>query len=351
MIIVLLVANKQINHYINFDLGFNKERVVSIRMTKEMTERPQVFMQEVRSISGVKGVTTGPLPGGASGFSTLEYQGKTVKDISRVDTDENFIPTLQIPLLEGRNFDPLIASDVENSIIINESLAKKLELKNPIGTTLVMNGDNVRVVGLIKDFHIMGPMTPVGELILKPRISGRIDNLLIKVNAQNMASTLGQIDAVWDQFDYKDTYQYQFLDDAYEAKLSELQRLTLIINGVTTAIVVISLFGLFSLVAFQTSQRIKEIGIRKVLGASANNILSILAKPYAWLILLSSLVSIPLAYYFMGNALNGYPNRIDLGASFGVITVISILGFSALVLLSRTISTIRTNPVDILRNE
>ncbi|KOF03706.1 hypothetical protein OB69_05305 [Roseivirga seohaensis subsp. aquiponti] len=351
MIIVLLVANKQINHYLNFDLGFNKERVVSISMTKEMSERHQVFLQEIKNISGVEGVTMGPLPGGGFGFNTLEYKGKTFKNVPRVETDESFITMLEIPLLAGRNFDPEISSDFDNSIIINESLAQKLEMENPIGRTLLFEGSTKTVIGLIKDFHISGSMSTVRDLMLTPLISGRVNKLLIKVNAQNMASTLGQIDAIWDQFDYKDSYQYQFLDDAYEAKLSRLQNLTLIINGVTTAIVVISLFGLFSLVTFQTSQRIKEIGIRKVLGASANNILFILGKPYAWLILLSSLVSIPLAYYFMGNALNQFPNRIDLNASFGVITVISILGFSALVLLSRALSTIRTNPVDILRNE
>ena len=351
MIIVLLVANKQINHYINFDLGFNKERVVSISMTKEMSDRHQVFLQEIKNISGVEEVTMGPLPGGAFGFNTLEYEGKTFKNVPKAETDESFITMLEIPLLAGRNFDPEISSDFDNSIIINESLAKKLEMEDPIGATLLFEGSTKRVIGLIKDFHIMGSLSTVRDLMLTPLLSGRVNKLLIKVNAQNMASTLGQIDAIWDQFDYKDSYQYQFLDDAYEAKLSRLQNLTLIINGVTTAIVIISLFGLFSLVAFQTSQRIKEIGIRKVLGATANNILFILGKPYAWLILLSSLVSIPLAYYFMGNALNGYPNRIDLDASFGVITVISILSFSALVLLSRALSTIRTNPVDILRNE
>ena len=316
-----------------------------------MSEKPQVFMQEIKNISGVEGVTTGPLPGGAFGFNTLEYEGRTFKNIPRVETDENFITMLEIPLLAGRNFDSEISSDFDNSIIINESLAKKLEMENPIGATLIFGGSTKRVIGLIKDFYITGSMSTVRDLMLTPLISGRVNKLLIKVNAQNMASTLGQIDAIWDQFDYKDSYQYQFLDDAYEENLSRQQNLTIIINGVTTAIVVISLFGLFSLVAFQTSQRIKEIGIRKVLGATANNILIILAKPYAWLILLSSLVSIPLAYYFMGNALNGYPNRIDLNASFGVITVISILCFSALVLLSRALSTIRTNPVDILRNE
>jgi putative ABC transport system permease protein len=351
MIIVLLVANTQINHYLNFDLGFNKEHVVSIRMTNEMDENPDVFMQEIRNISGVEGLTFGPLPFGASGSNDLEYQSKIAKNASRVETDENFIDMLEIPLLAGRNFDPEMPSDVDNAIIINETLAKKLELENPIGVSVLFAGTSKTVIGLIKDFHISGAMTPVTELSLMPLQRKRRDNLLIKVNAQSMASTLGKIDAVWDQFDFKDAYQYQFLDDAYEEKLSELQRLTLIVNGVTIAIVVISLFGLFSLVAFQTSQRLKEIGIRKVLGATANNILIILAKPYAWLILSSSLFAIPLAYSVMSNALNQFINPIDLDASFGLVTVFILLCFSTLVLLSRTISTIKTNPVDILRNE
>jgi putative ABC transport system permease protein len=351
MIIVLLVANKQINHYINFDLGFNKKRVVSIQMTSEMSKNPQVFIQEIKNISGVEGLTIGPLPFGASGSNSLEYQGNVVKSASRVETDENFIPMLEIPLLAGRNFNPEIVSDATNSIIINETLAKSLGLENPIGAAVQFAGTPKTVIGLIEDFSISGAMTPVAELAVTPLLSNRMGSLLIKINAQNMASALGEIDKVWDEFDYKDAYQYQFLDDAYEAKLNELKNVATIINGMTIAIVVISLFGLFSLVAFQTSQRIKEIGIRKVLGASTNHILFILGKPFAWLIVLSSLVAIPLSYFVLGNALNQYTNRIELDASFALITVTIILCFSTLVLLSRVFSTIRTNPVDILKEE
>lgn len=351
MIIVLLVANTQINHYIDFDLGFNKERVVSIRLTEEMTKNHKAFIQEVARISGVEGVTTGPLPNGAAGFNTLELEGEEFKYVPAIGTDESFISMLEIPLLAGRNFDSNIASDVQNSIIINETLAKKLKLDNPIGATVLFEGSSKTIIGLMKDFYITGASSRLRELMLVPMTDRNVNNLLIKVNGQNMAGTLGEIDEVWSEFDYKDAYQYQFLDDAYEAKLKELKNVATIINGITIAIVVISLFGLFSLVAFQTSQRIKEIGIRKVLGASTNHILFILGKPFAWLIVLSSLVAIPLAYFVLGNALNQYINRIELDASFAVMTVTIILCFSALVLLSRVFSTIRTNPVEILKDE
>jgi putative ABC transport system permease protein len=351
MIMVLLVANSQIKHYINFDLGFDKERVVSIGLTEEMREKPQVVMQEVRIIIGVEGVTVGPMPGGAFGFNTIEYGEKKLKYVPRVESDENFLPMLKIPLLAGRNFDPKMVSDQENAMIVNETLAKELELEDPVGAVILFEGKQKTIIGLMKDFYISGPRARKRSLMLTPLISGNVNNLLVKVNAENMASTLGQIDKLWDQFDYKNAYQYRFLDNAYEEKLSQIQRITSIINGVTTAIVVISLFGLFSLVAFQTSRRVKEIGIRKVLGARGINILLILGKPYAWLILLSSAVAIPLGYSLMDKTLEQYTNRIELDASFALITILAIVVFSVLVIVSRAISAVRANPVDILRNE
>lgn len=351
MIVVLLIANSQIRHYLNFDLGFDKERVVSIRLTEEMSKSPEVFVQKVKGLSGVEGVTTGPMPGGGFGFNTLTYNDVVLKYVPRVETNEDFLTMLKIPLLAGRNFDSQLASDQENAIIINETLADELGLEDPVGITVSFEGRQKTIIGLIRDFYISGARSQKRSLMLTPLISGRVNNLLIKVNAQNMASTLSQIDEVWDQYDYKNAFQYQFLDEAYEEKLSQITATTTIINGITIAIVVISLFGLFSLVAFQTSRRIKEIGIRKVLGASGANILIILGKSYVWLILLSVALAIPLAYSLMGDALNKYNNRIELDFSYAILTVVAIVAFSALVIVSRAFMAIRTNPVEILKDE
>ncbi|PWL31700.1 ABC transporter permease [uncultured Roseivirga sp.] len=351
MIVVLLMANGQIRHYLNFDLGFDKERVVSIRLTEEMRKEPGAFMERVRNISGVEGVTMGPMPGGAHGFNSVSFRDVNLKRVSRVETNEDFLTMLKIPLIEGRNFNPQLPSDQENAIIINESLAKELGLENPVGTTVSFGESQRTIIGLIKDFHIMGPRYQKGPLSLIPVIDNRVNSLLIKVNEQNMASTLSKIDDIWAEYDYKNVFQYQFLDDAYEEKLSQITATTTIINGVTIAIVAISLFGLFSLVAFQTSRRIKEIGIRKVLGATGANILLILGRSYIWLILISVAIAIPLAYSVMENALNKFNNRIDLDFSYALLTVLAITTFSALVIVSRAIMAIRTNPVNILKDE
>ena len=356
MIAVLLMANTQIKHYVNFDLGFEKERVVSIRMTKEMGKNVPLILHEIESISGVENVTMGPTPSRSSmDYNTLEYEAKELKYIKTINSDENFLPMLEIPLLEGRNFDLDHPSDFENGIIINHTLVKELGLRDPIGTIILSSNFShpktpKKIIGVMADFYVEGVMSTTQSLVLSPVKNG-LNDLLIKVSPKNMAGTLDQINEIWRRYDYKNAYQYQFLDDAYGDKLNSVKRITLIINGVTVAIVVISLFGLFSLVVFQTSQKVKEIGIRKVLGASVSHILLILSKPYALVLLLSTSIAIPLAYSFMDNALNKFPNRIDLDSSFGTVTIAFVLLFSALVVLSRGLAASRRNPVEVLRNE
>ncbi len=351
MVVVLLIANTQIKHYVNFDLGFEKERVVSIRMAKEMEKDVPLILHEIESISGVEKVTTGPTPSRSStAYVNLEYEATELKYVKTIQSDENFLPMLEIPLLEGRNFDLSRPSDFENGIIINETLVEELGLKNPVGATISYSKTQKKIIGVMADFHIDGVMSTPQSLVLSP-VKNELNDLLIKVSPKNIAGTLNQINEIWSRFDEKNVYQYQFLDDAYATQLSSVKRITLIINGVTVAIVAISLFGLFSLVVFQTSQKVKEIGIRKVLGASVSHILLILSKPYALVVLLSTSIAIPLAYSFMDDALNKFPNRINIDSSFAIATIAFVLLFSGLVVLSRGLAASRRNPVEILRNE
>lgn len=349
MITVLLVANAQINHYLKFDLGFNQERVVSVPLVPEMEENVESLKTEVQRIAGVEQLTVAPLPQGAKGFSNVKYQDVSLRWMPRIETEEHFIPMLEIPLLAGRNFNPNMEGDAR-SIIINETLAKELKLEDPVGKTVELDDGPMHIIGLMKDSYINGAMGGKRSLMLTP-VFQKSFNFLIKVNESSMASTLSQIDKIWDEYDYKNTYQYSFLEDAYKDKLDKQMRIATIINGATIAIVVISLFGLFSMVVFQTSRRLKEIGIRKVLGATAQHILLILGRPYLWVIILASGLAIPLGYYLMNNALDNFPNRIVLGSSYGLTTLLLLFFFSVLIVLSRALMAIKTNPVDVLRNE
>ncbi len=350
LIAVLLMANAQIRHYSTFDLGFEKAQVISIGTPDTMRRSSEYIIQQLKKMSGVEAVAIGPLPNGIDGSSKVKYNDIVVKNVSRLHTDEGFLPMMEINLESGRNFDLAHATDFKNAIIINRELAKRLQLENPVGSTIEMSGLKKEVIGVVNDFYAQGAVSRTGPLILFPS-KNRFSRFMIKVNPENMSETLKGINSFWSNYDPRNYFKYQFLDEAYAKRFSQLERITLVINGVTVAIVTISLFGLFSLVLFQVTQKIKEIGIRKVLGASVAQILMTLGKPYVWVISFSTLAAIPLSYFFMNQVLNKYPNRIDLDSSFGIMTVVLVLVFSGLIIISRTLMASRANPVDVLRNE
>ncbi len=351
MIVVFLAINGQIRHYLNFDLGFDKDNVVSVRLTDEMRENPEILRNRLLRIKGVEEITMGPMPGAAYGFNPMVYKEKEIRYVPRVETNESFLTMLKIPLISGRNFDPLLSSDQDNSVIINESLAKELDLENPVGETVLFADKQRTIIGFVKDFYISGPQARYRPLAITPQISGRVNNFLIKLNEEQSQSSLSEIAKVWTEFDAIDLFKYQFLDDAYEQKLVKLKSIASIINGTTLAIVIISLFGLFSLVSFQTSRRLKEIGIRKVLGASVTQILSILGKSYLAVISISSVVAIPLAYMYLPEFLMKYHNRIELEIDFAVLAILIIVLFSIVVITSRALMAVCINPVEILKDE
>lgn len=350
LVVVLLMANTQIRHYLDFDLGFEKEQVISIHAPSPLREDGQVIFNQIRNLKGVVSATKGSMPFGGDGSAPIAFEDKKLRSVSKVHVDAGFLPLFKIDLLAGRNFDNNRLEDFGNTILINESLAAALEIENPVGQTVQMADKPMKIIGVFKNFYINGALSTERPLFLYPT-RDKFSRALIKMEAGNPGETLASLEEIWRPYLGNNAFKYDYLDEAYTMKLSKLKRITLIVNGITTAIVVISLFGLFSLVAFHISRKIKDIGIRKVLGASASDILFILSKPYIGILLLSAAVALPLAYYFMEKVLSEYPNQIDLGSAYGIVAFLAILVLSALVILSRALSALRTNPVDILRNE
>ena len=314
-----------------------------------MRENSATTIAELKKLKGVRDVAIGPLPW-ADGAGNAKFEENEVKNFSSLYVDNGFLPMMDIELRLGRNFDANRPADFENTIIVNEALVKKLAIENPIGLTIEISGSKKEIIGVMADFYMNGAVSMIKPIVLYPSKTN-FSRFLIKIHPTEMAATFAGINKIWSEYDKRNYFKPEFLDDVYATRFSDIQRITFIINGVPVAIVGISLFGLFSLVVFHSAQRVKEIGIRKVLGASINQILLILSKPYALMIVLSTLVALPVGYYLMDEVLNTFPNRITLDGSFGIITVIAILVFSILVIFGRGLSASRANPVDILRSE
>ncbi|GAB5524815.1 MAG: ABC transporter permease [Roseivirga sp.] len=350
LVVVLLMANAQIRHYLDFDLGFEKEQVISIHAPVPLRGDGPVVLNQVRSLGGVAAATKGPMPFGGDGSASVAYESKKLRSVAKAHVDADFLPLFGIEILGGRNFDGNRLEDFGNTIMINKALAEALELDNPVGQMVEMADRPVKVIGVFDNFYINGALSKESPLFLYPT-RDKFSRVLIKLKPGNPAETLASLEEIWQPYLGRTAFKYDYLDEAYANRLNKLQRITLIVNGITVAIVIISLFGLFSLVAFHISRKLKDIGIRKVLGASAAHILLILGKPYMAILLLSTAVSLPLAYYFMQEVLSKYPHRIHLGPGYGTAAFLVVLLLSALVILSRALTAIRTNPVDILRNE
>ncbi|MCE7990508.1 MAG: FtsX-like permease family protein [Roseivirga sp.] len=350
MVVVLLMANAQIRHYLDFDLGFEKEQVISIHAPVPLRKDGPVVMNQVRNLGGVAAATKGPMPFGGDGSASVAYEDKKLRSVAKAGVDADFLPLFEIDVVSGRNFDNNRLEDFENTIMINQALAGALELENPVGQIVKMADRPVKVIGVCKNFYINGALSDEEPLFLYPTRNS-FSRVLIKLRPGNPTETLAALEEIWQPYLGRNIFKYDFLDQAYANRVSRLQRITLIVNGITVSIVTISLFGLFSLVAFHISRKLKDIGIRKVLGASAAHIMLILSKPYMTILLLSTSVALPLAYYLMREVLSKYPHQISLGPAYGTMAFVAILSLSALVLLSRALSAIRTNPVDILRNE
>ncbi|OEK04762.1 ABC transporter permease [Roseivirga misakiensis] len=358
LITVMSMMNGQIDHYFNYDLGFTKEQVVAVPFPNQNEAEAERFLNAVNSNSLVLGTTIGPLPAGAAGANHVFYGEKSVRYAESFQTDETFISTLGIHITAGRNLAPAISTDFSEGVIINELLAKKLELEQPVGATVQLDiyGQgkvNKRVIAVIEDVFLKGPSSPVRPLTILPTkklISPR-QNLLVKLDKDNMKEGLSSVEAAFAGIYKDEVMAFEFLDAAYAKNYHRIQRLTTIISGVTTLIIAVSLFGLFAMIAFNISFRMREIGVRKVLGVSFFELQWTLSKLYLAVITIALISAIPAAYLLMDNLLNAYFNRLPLTSSHGLYAGLAIYLLATITVLAKGLSTLKLNPVNILRND
>ena len=268
------------------------------------------------------------------------------------EVDETFFDTFGIELVAGRNFSANIASDSTSAFILNETAVKQLGWDNPIGKTFGFDNKNMHgvVVGVVKDFH----HNPLHEKIKPVAFCMRrvlFSFLGLKIRPENVKETLTFIEKTWEEFVPQRPFNYWFLDEILQNAYFQEQRFGQAATTFSGLAVFVACLGLLGLAAFTAEQRTKEIGVRKVLGASIPNIIMLLSKEFLALVLISNIIAWPIAYYLMSQWLQDFAYHIDL--SF--LTFIAG-GLLALLIALATVSLLafraaRSNPVDALRYE
>ena len=351
-----LIVYAQLNYLHQQDLGFDKEQVVKISMGQEAQDHILPLRDALLQNPNIKSVgTTGYAPGDKPPINTFMLETETGMQnqiFQQIWVDQGFIPTLDIQILAGRNFyDRMPADTTLAGVLVNETLVEKLgwNIDNAIGKKIQSDKWADEVIGVVKDFHMTSLHDVVEPLII--RHSTPADQLLIKVSGHNIRSTIDDIHRIWNKMIGKTEIDYTFLDQHFQQQYEKDEKRGNLFASFSGMIIFIACLGLFGLATFTAEQRTKEIGIRKVMGASVTHILVLLSKDYMQLLIISMIIAIPVANYFITDWLKGFAYKIPLQWWMFVLPGVMVLWVALLSISSKTFKAARKNPVDSLRYE
>jgi len=362
MIVGTLVVLKQLRFFRSTDLGFDKENVLVISSTNRLKQSEESFRQSISPMPGVlnASITTSIPSGGVFGDS---YQPEPEGNEKAAETnlnsfmvDEAFVPTLNIKILRGRNFSKDFSDSA--SVILNEEAVKQIGWKDPVGKWLdYPGGDNVRfkVIGVVKNFNVESLQAVILPFALFHSSSKTYDlgvtNIVAKIRSGDLPHVIDQLQSKWKSFVSGEPFDYNFLDAEFDAQYRSEQRLGSIFSIFATLSIFIACLGLFGLSAFMAERRKKEIGVRKVLGASVQSVVALLSKNFLKLTFIAAIIAFPVAWYFMNKWLEDFAYRINIGWTIFLIAGLSTLSITLLTISFQAISAAVANPVKSLRTE
>ncbi len=358
MIISTWVVYSQISFLKNKDVGFDKTNVIRLNLsTRDMVNQADVFKEALIANPQILNVgTTNTIVGEGSSksiFMVETSEGMDERGVNFGACDDTFIETLGITILEGRGFSREIMADTATGVIINQTLAKRMNWDNPIGKKVQIGGspDNenpvARVVGLMKDFNQTGLYNEVESYMLLFRLDNRV--IYIKIDDSNIDSTIGFIEKKWKEVYPDIPLEYNYLEDDFNNQFEEDQKRGFILAVFAILTIIIAILGLYGLSSYTVEQRTKEIGIRKVLGANVSNITGMITKEFFILILFSMMIAFPIAYYLMKDWLQNYTYKTPLSIWIFVISGLAILFIALITVSFHTFRAGNANPVDSIR--
>lgn len=356
LIISTLVIHQQMEYVKNKNLGYNKENIVYLPIEGDLAneESASLFMSRVLDNPNFSDVTMAsnvPINISISTSGGLRWEGKTDQNetlFNVIQVGDNFIETFGMEMLEGRSFDPNIVSDSLN-IIINEQTAKAMNVEDPLNYPVTFWDRPGKVIGIVKDFHFSSLHQNIDPLVITLRPESA-EFFIAKLNG-NTEAGVNYLEGLTKEMNPNYPFTYRFLDESYENLYRGETTIGLLANYFSGIAIFISLLGLFGLASFAAEQRIKEIGIRKVLGAGIPNLMLIMSKGFLVLVGVGFLIAAPLAYFFMDNWLGDFEYRVQISAIVFVIAGAASLLITIMTVGYHSIRAASANPVKSLRYE
>ena len=356
LIICTIIVKQQIGHARDRETGYEKNNLIYHFLTGDIEKNYRPIKNELLSSGVATSVTktSSPLTDNYSDSWGFEWPGKDPNDktdFNRFCADEGLAKTAGLHFVKGRDFDLSGYPTDSLGMILNEAAAKAMHLTDPVGVTIKDNGKSWHVVGIISDFIIESPYYPVRPMVIEGS-KGWFMVMHIKLNPNNStAQNLKNAEAIFKKYNPQYPFEYNFVDDDYAKKFADEKRtgtLAALFAGLT---IFISCLGLFGLATYMAENRVKEIGVRKVLGASVAGIATLLSREFLKLVIISFMIAAPLAWWAMYKWLQGYPYRVDIQwwvfALAGLLTVV----IAVITVSYQAIRAAVSNPAKSLRSE
>lgn len=355
LIIGTIIMYKQLNFIRNKDIGLDRDHVVAISMTRELRSNYRSFKHECKRNPNVINVSAARrYPTGIGHFNPVYWEGKGPEDyvtMTDASVDYDYFETLGMTIIQGRSFSEEYATDVEN-YILNEEALKITGLESPIGKMFSCWRDEGKIIGIVKNFHASSLHTEIGPVIFTlSQRHGSHRYVFVKIRPNDISGTLAFLEQKAAEFAPNSLFEYRFLDDVFDSQYSGDQRRGNIYKYFTFLAIFISCLGLFGMASFTAEQRTKEIGIRKVLGASIANIMMMISKDFLVLLIISNVIAWPIAYFLMANLLNNYAYRTSIAAWIFIASGVTAVFVALLTVGIKIIRAAYANPVDSLRYE
>lgn len=359
MIASTLVIVRQMGFFQNQDLGFNKDQVIAVKLYgelfKKISQNPDAVKTELKKDPSVVNIgLCSNLPGDMISVEGVVPEGsdpnKQFPSFRVMRIDDNMLSTLEIPIIEGRGFS-LEFNDSAN-FIVNKAALKALGIENAIGTRITnqTRGQTGRIVGVVDDYHFSSLHNAVEPLLLEYNPDWT-DHLLVKLSTNDLPASIKHLESAIKSIAPSNLFIYNFYDDKWDAQYKEEAKMNVLFNTFSVFMIVISCIGLFGLSAIMLQTRRKEIGIRKVVGASTRTIVGLMSKEFVMLVLIGVLIGLPLAWFAMNTWLSRFAYKIDITADVFVISVVVCVLIAFGSILFNALRAAHTNPVDSLKSE
>jgi len=352
LIISTLVIYVQLGYIQSMDVGYRKDDILILQFTSDSFKKkcPELKekLAELPDVVSTAGVSRVP----GAGFSSNGYRPEGTEDVimfNVVDVDYDIISTLGLQVLEGRSFSQDLSTD-KDAYMVNEALVEQVGWEDPVGKKLMRGGEHI-IIGVVKDFQFASVHEEIGSLVftMKPRTG--FSYLLVRFNTQNLSRLISQIGIAWDELDPNEPFEYSFMDDVFDQVYRAEQQMSKMLLYVAILAILIACMGLFGLALYNTEQRTREIGVRKVFGSTASGVVRLLSGSFTRYVILANLLAWPVAYIILKKYMQMYAYKVSLPVWAFLATALGVYLVAILTIGLQSYKAGTTNPVDTLRHE